>query len=438
MLNIRTVTVIGVTGTMGANIAGIFASFGNAKVYCLGRDLEKVRKTIPRIVQSVRADAIAKNLIPADFSMLETCVAESDLVFESAREDMAVKKEIAARVGRVLQPHAISGTGSSGLSITEIAECYPAEKRGRFFGIHLFNPPYMLPLCELTGTKYTEPGTKASLKAYLRDKLIRVVVEVRDSPAFMANRIGFQFINEALRCADQYRDNGGIDYIDALLGPFTGRAMAPLMTSDFVGLDIHLAIVDNLYENTRDYARETFLLPGFAQGLIDTGRLGRKSGGGLYQQVKYENGFRRLTVYDIKSGLYRDVIPYVFPFADKMKRCLQEGDYAEAFRHLVNNSSQEAEICLSFLLKYILYSLYVAREVGDSTGAADDVMAMGFNWCPPLALYEALSTAADVPALIRDRLPEIWEASDAAALLSDIPPSQYDYRRYFKSGRLTK
>ena len=154
MLNIRTVTVIGVTGTMGANIAGIFASFGNAKVYCLGRDLEKVRKTIPRIVQSVRADAIAKNLIPADFSMLETCVAESDLVFESAREDMAVKKEIAARVGRVLQPHAISGTGSSGLSITEIAECYPAEKRGRFFGIHLFNPPYMLPLCELTGTKY--------------------------------------------------------------------------------------------------------------------------------------------------------------------------------------------------------------------------------------------------------------------------------------------
>ena len=65
-------------------------------------------------------------------------------------------------------------------------------------------------------------------------------------------------------------------------------------------------------------------------------------------------------------------------------------------------------------------------------------MAMGFNWCPPLALYEALSTAADVPALIRDRLPEIWEASDAAALLSDIPPSQYDYRRYFKSGRLTK
>ena len=81
-MNIKTVTVIGVTGTMGANIAGIFASFGDAKVYCVGRDIEKVKNTIPRIVKSVKADAIAKNLIPADFSMLEDCVRDSDLVFE--------------------------------------------------------------------------------------------------------------------------------------------------------------------------------------------------------------------------------------------------------------------------------------------------------------------------------------------------------------------
>ena len=76
MLDIRSVTVIGATGTMGANVAGIFASFGDAKVYCVGRDINKVKKTIPRIVKSVKADAIAKNLIPADFSMLNQCVRE--------------------------------------------------------------------------------------------------------------------------------------------------------------------------------------------------------------------------------------------------------------------------------------------------------------------------------------------------------------------------
>lgn len=434
-MRFSTVTVIGVTGTMGANIAGIFASFGNARVYCLGRDIEKVKKTIPRIVKSVKADAIARNLIPADFSSLEACVADSDLIFESSKEDMQVKVEIAARVGKAMKPDAISGTGSSGLSITKIAECYPEHLRSHFFGIHMFNPPYTLPLCEVTPTKYSDQKLKADLEEYLRGTLRRTVVEVKDSPAFLGNRIGFQFINEALQYAEKYKDNGGIDYIDALLGSFTGRTMAPLTTSDFVGLDVHKAIVDNIYENTNDYAHETFVLPAFTGRLVAEGRLGRKSGGGLYQLVKYENGLRRQTVYDIGTGLYRDVIPYAFPFAEKMKRRIAEGDYAMAFERLISNRSQEAEICLSFLLKYIVYSLYATEEVGYSIEAADDVMATGFNWCPPLAMYQALSAVSDVPQLIHERLPEICRRIDVDHYLADVKPSKYDYRIYFKSGR---
>jgi 3-hydroxyacyl-CoA dehydrogenase len=434
-VNIKTVTVVGVTGTMGANVAGIFASFGDAKVYCLGRDIEKVKKTIPRIVKSVKADAIAKNLVPADFSMLEGCVAESDLVFESSKEDIGVKKEIAERVAKTLQPHAVSCTGSSGLSITEIASCYPKGLREHFFGVHMFNPPYSMSLCELTPTIFSDEQMQVELKEYLSKKLIRTVVEVKDSPAFLGNRIGFQFINEALQYAEKYKDNGGIDYIDALLGSFTGRTMAPLTTSDFVGLDVHNAIVDNIYENTNDYAHETFVLPEFAQKLIADGKLGRKSGAGLYQRIKYENGLTRQTVYDINTGLYRDVIPYVFPFADKMKRRIAEGEYVKAFDRLVNNHSQEAEICLSFLLKYIVYSLYATEKVGYTVEAADDVMATGFNWCPPMAMYQALSSVANVPALIKERLPEICEKVDVDRLLADVKPSKYDYRLYFKSGR---
>lgn len=94
MLQIKTVTVIGVIGTMGANVAGIFASFGNVKVYCVGRDIEKVKRAIPRIVKSVRADAIARNLPLAEFAMLKKCVAESDLIFESGKEDIQAKTEI--------------------------------------------------------------------------------------------------------------------------------------------------------------------------------------------------------------------------------------------------------------------------------------------------------------------------------------------------------
>lgn len=435
MLDIRTVTVIGATGTMGANIAGIFASFGNAKVYCIGRDIEKAKMSIPRIVKSVKADAIAKNLIPADFHMLEVCVSQSDLIFESAKEDINVKIEIATRVGKAMKPSAVSGTGSSGLSINTIALCYPEKQQSRFFGIHMFNPPYTLPLCELTPTAYSDVALKGELKSYLSNVLHRTVVEVKDSPAFLGNRIGFQFINKALQFAEKYKDNGGIDYIDAVLGSFTGRTMAPLTTADFVGLDVHKAIVDNIYANTNDYAHDTFVFPSFATNLVSEGKLGRKSGCGLYQTIKYDNGLKRKTVYDINTGLYRDIIPYAFPFAEKMKNWIAEGDYVKALEQLVNNCSQEAEICLSFLLNYIVYSLYATKVVGDDITAADDVMATGFNWCPPLAMHQALSTVADVKTLIQDRLPDVFGRIDTDGLLANVKPSKYDYRLYFKSGR---
>lgn len=435
MLNIRTVTVVGSTGTMGANVAGIFASFGNAKVYCVARDIEKAKKTTPRIVKSVRADSIAVNLIPADFSMLEDCVSKSDLVFESVAENLAVKKDVHSRIAKALCSEAVICSGTSGLSITSLAECYSENQRGRFFGVHFFNPPYSMPLCEFTPTVYSNTELAHVLKVYLKEKLFRTVVEVKDSPAFLGNRIGFQFINEALQYAEKYKDNGGIDYIDAILGSFTGRSMAPLVTSDFVGLDVHKAIVDNVYENTNDYARDTFILPEFVKKLVEENKLGRKTGMGLYQLVRYDNGFKRNTVYDINTGLYRDVIPYAFPFADKMKKYIANGDYDKAFERLVNNRSQEAEICLSFLLKYIVYSLHATEEVGYTIEAADDVMATGFSWCPPLAMYQALSTVSDVFALFEERLPEICEKVDIDRMLADVKPSKYDYRLYFRSGR---
>jgi 3-hydroxyacyl-CoA dehydrogenase len=156
---------------------------------------------------------------------------------------------------------------------------------------------------------------------------------------------------------------------------------------------------------------------------------------GLYQFVRYENGARKSLVYDIGTGNYRDVIQYAFPFAVRMKRLLSEGDYQKALGCLVDNRSQEAKLCLSFLLKYIVYALYAAEEVAFGSASADDVMATGFNWCPPLAMYQALSSVTDVPALVRERIPEVYGKVDVNRLFSGIAPSKYDYRVYFKSGR---
>ena len=434
MREIKTVTVVGANGTMGTNVAGIFGSFGNAKVYMVSRDIEKSKKAVVKAGKSVRAESINKNLIPADYSMLEQCVAESDLVFESTAEKLSVKLEVTKKIAAALREGAIACTGTSGLSITTLAECFPENLRPHYMGVHFFNPPYNMTLCEVTPTKYTDTDLLKDVKEYLKTKLFRTVVEVKDSPAFLANRIGFQFINEAFQYAERYKDNGGIDYIDAILGPFTGRAMAPLTTADFVGLDVHKAIVDNLYENTNDYAHDTFILPEFVQKLIDDGMLGRKAGGGIYKVEVYESGFKRRTVYDIETGMFRDKMNYVFPFAEKMKASLKDGDYEEAFSRLVKNQSLEATICLEFLLKYILYSLSATEEVGYKISSADDVMATGFNWCPPMAMIQALETVTDVKALMKERVDaSILDKVDADALLAKVKPSKNDNRLYFKS-----
>ena len=434
MREIKTVTVVGANGTMGTNVSAIFASFGNAKVYMISRDIEKSKKAAEKACKSVRADSIRKNLIPADYSMLAQCVSESDLVFESTAENLSIKLDITKKIAESLPANAIACTGTSGLSITSLSECFPEELRKHYFGVHFFNPPYNMILCEITPTKYTDMELFEEAKKYLKTTLFRTVVEVKDSPAFLANRIGFQFINEAFQYAEKYKDNGGIDYIDAILGSFTGRAMAPLTTADFVGLDVHKAIVDNLYENTNDYAHETFVLPEFVPKLIDDGKLGRKAGGGIYKTEVYESGLKRRTVYDIETGMFRDQMKYVFPFAEKIKAYLKNGEYENAFSRLINNKSLEATICLEFLLKYIIYSLSTTEEVGYKISSADDVMATGFNWCPPMAMIQAFSTVTDVTQLIKERVNKsILEKIDVDSLLAKVKPSKYDYRLYFKS-----
>lgn len=430
----KIITVVGANGTMGTNVSAIFASFGNAAVYMVSRDKEKSMKAAVMAGKSVRAISITRHLIPADYSMLDDCIKASDLVFESVAESLELKIQIHTIIGRSLKKGAVSCTGSSGLSITRLAECYPEETRSQFFGVHMFNPPYQLTLCELTASPYSDMRMYMDLKKYLTSTLFRTVVESKDLPAFLGNRIGFYVMNEALQYAERYQDNGGIDYIDSLLGPFTGRAMPPISTSDFVGLDVHKAIVDNIYENTKDYVHERFVLPAYVQSLIEQNKLGRKTGEGLYKLIKNESGEKRLLVYDIKMGCYRDVIKYSFPFALQMKRFLRDGDYDDAIRVLIDNNSQEADICLRFLLRYIVYALYTAEHVGYDIRVADDVMATGFTWCPPIAMIEAFSRVCDLALLMKNRLkPEIVRAVNIDDIIVKQIKSKYDYRIYFKA-----
>lgn len=434
MKQIKVVTVIGANGTMGCNVAGIFASFGAAKVYMVCRDMESANKALSRSISSVKAEAIGKNLIPKTYDALEECITESDLVFESVCEDAEVKRNVYGKIKKYIQSHAVIGTGTSGLSISELSDCWSEEIKKRFMGIHMYNPPYNMTLCELIPSKYTDSALLDSVKSYLTNVLRRKVVVVADAPAFMGNRIGFQFINEALLYAEKYKDNGGIDYIDSILGAFTGRSMAPLVTSDFVGLDVHKAIVDNIYNNTNDYAHDTFIMPQFALKLISESKLGKKSGGGLYKTTVNSDGSKIINVYDIETNTYRPIQKYGFPFARHMISEFKIGNYTKAFNYLTENHSIESRICLEFLLKYIIYSIITTKAIGESIHSADDVMTAGFNWVPPLGVIDAFGGIDNFKKLVECNLPsELLQRINIAEILVDIPKSQYDFRPFFRA-----
>ncbi len=437
MKNIQAVTIVGANGTMGKNVAAIFAAFGHAQVYLISRTKEKSIQAKDKAYKSVRAESIKERMIAADYSELEECIRKSQLIFETCAEDWNVKIDIHNRIAKALRKYKeqkIICTGTSGLSITGLAKLYPDGQRSTFIGMHFFNPPYSMTLCELTPTRYTDRTVFKELFEYGKNILCRTMVEVKDSPAFLGNRIGFQFINEAMQFAEKYKYSGGIDYIDSILGPFTGRAMSPLVTADFVGLDVHKAIVDHLYENTNDYAHNTFILPEFANRLIEEKRFGKKAGEGLYKTIVHDSGIKIRQVFDIEHGYYRNVMKYRFPYVEEMVSAFRVGDYEQGFKALINNRSQEADICCGFLLKYILYSLETAKAVGYDLHSADDVMAAGFNWCPPLALIEIFGGIKEVQRLCAERLgPSILTSKSFCEQIGEATSSRYDYRRFIKA-----
>ena len=424
-MEINNVVVIGASGAVGKTVSGIFASFGNAKVYMVGRDIKKLEKAKHAAALSVKAITIEDNLIIKTMDELEDCLVGADLVFESVSEDMESKKLIHSRINKSLGKSTIVASGTSGLSIDELAECYDEYKKSNFIGIHFFNPPYSLSLCELIPSKYNDDNEKIinELKEYLSVKLLRDVVVVKNEPAFLANRIGFMFLNEALQYAEKYKDYGGIDFIDAILSGYTGRNMKPLETIDFVGIDVHKSIVDNVRENSKENDKQSFELPEFVSDIVKEGNLGMKTGAGLYKIID-----NKKFVYDINSKKYREVIDYKFYYVDNVINQISNGNYVEGYNLIKDDSSMESDICITFLLKYILYSIKITKNICNDISYCDNAMANGFNWLPPLAMIDALGGKDEVIRLIKKYLNE-----DCSDLLNNLPKSKFDYRKFIKA-----
>ena len=401
---VRKVAVIGANGAMGSGSGELFAADGIETIF-LARDHEKAREGLER------AQSMAKSEKLADFIRLGTyerdltgAVADADLVFEALAEDLPLKQQFFEKVDRHRRPDSIVATVSSGLSIAAMAKGRSEGFRRNFLGMHLFNPPNVITGCEVIAHGETDPAVVESVVTFLEKRLGRKVVRTADSPAFCGNRVGFKVLNEVAQIAAEH----GVAFVDTLVGPHTGRAMAPLATVDLVGWDVHRAIVDNLHANTRDEAHDTFRLPDFMARLMDSGHLGDKTPakGGFYRRVR-KGKTTETYVLDPARGEYhaaRDSIVDPADFVTRMKRLNRAGRYREAVRVMLEAKGWEADLLRRVILGYVSYGLNRVGEVVKTSHDVDRIMGFGFNWAPPSVLVDLAGVAETIAALERAKL----------------------------------
>jgi len=306
--NVKKVAVLG-AGVMGAQIA---AHLANASVPVLLFDLaakigdqngiaqkaiENLKKLEPSPVATKdRADYID----PVNYDQHIARLGECDLVIEAISERMDWKKTLYEKVAPHVGAQAIFASNTSGLSINALADACPAALRPRFCGIHFFNPPRYMHLVELIAQKHTDPQLLDQLETFLVTTLGKGVVRAKDTPNFVANRVGVFSMLATMVHTEAF--GLGFDVVDALTGPLIGRARsATYRTADVVGLDTMAHVIRTMEETLPDDPwHRYYRSPSWLKQLIDKGALGQKTKAGVYQKVG-----RDIQVLDLATQSYR-------------------------------------------------------------------------------------------------------------------------------------
>ena len=281
----KTVAVIG-AGTMGAGIAQASALAGyQVLLYDVAEDVlaqsldnicASIDKGVARGKTEAAIAAAAKSALQTTTS-LETA-AQADLIIEAAPEKLALKRDIFATLDAAAPAHTIFGSNTSSLSINALAGA--VHRADRFLGVHFFNPAHIMKLVELIRTDFTSDETVATVRDYV-DQLGKTAVLCQDTPAFIVNRVARPFYGEAFRLlGENAADSATIDQLMRSLG----FRMGPFELIDLIGCDVNLAVTQSVYDA---YFQEPKYRPHPIQRrMVESGRLGRKTGRGFYEYDK--------------------------------------------------------------------------------------------------------------------------------------------------------
>lgn len=388
-------------GTMGAQIAAHLANIG-WQVLLLDltheiakQGLERVSKLKPApFYLPELASRIEIGSFETDFPRLK----EADWVIEAVVEKPDIKRDLWTRVQEYVAPHAVLSTNTSGLSIHEMSDACRDDIKQRFLGTHFFNPPRYLKLLEIIPRHETDPDIVEGVARFAERVLGKRVVITRDTPGFIANRLGVHSMMVVFPLMQEFGMT--IEEVDALTGPLIGNPRsATFRLADIVGLDVMASVAGNLHERLETEAeKRTFALPEVVQRLIADGRLGEKTGAGFYRRQKDGT----IEALDLNTYEYRPRQKAKFPHLDALEKLPLE----ERLRALVSHDSREGRFLWRLHAEMLGYAAQHAPALADDPIAIDHAIKWGFNReLGPFQTWDALGVRETVERMEREGLP---------------------------------
>ncbi|MBE7420856.1 MAG: 3-hydroxyacyl-CoA dehydrogenase/enoyl-CoA hydratase family protein [Zoogloeaceae bacterium] len=412
---VRKVAVLG-AGVMGAQIA---AHCANANVPVVLFDLPAKEGDANGVVK--KALAGLKKLEPTPFAAKDRVnyidaanydsgleqLRGCDLIVEAIAEKMEWKHDLYRKVAPFVADHAIFASNTSGLSINALAEALPAGLRGRFCGIHFFNPPRYMQLVEIIPCQASAAPMLDDLETFLTTTLGKGVVRALDTPNFVANRVGVFSMLAVMHHTE--RLGLGFDVVDALTGPAIGRPKsATYRTADVVGLDTMAHVIGTMQSTLpADPWHKHYAVPGWLTFLIGKGALGQKTRAGIYRKEG-----KAIHVIDLAKQDYR---PSGGEVDAEVAAILKIKNPAEKFEKLRAHASPQAQFLWAIFRDIFHYCAFHLEAIADNARDVDFAMRWGFGWKEgPFETWQAAGWQAIANAVKADI--EAGQAMSAAPL----------------------
>lgn len=387
---VRKVAVLG-AGVMGSQIA---AHLVNANVETLlfelaaekgdpnanaAKAVENLKKQQPAPLSVTNKAAYIRL---ANYDQHLELLKDCDIVIEAIAERMDWKTELYKKIAPYLGTHTIFASNTSGLSINQLAQAFPENLRNRFCGIHFFNPPRYMHLVELIPCAESDAAILDDLEKFLVTYLGKGIIRAKDTPNFIANRVGVFSILVVMHHAKEFRLS--FDLVDALTGSLIDRPKsATFRTADLVGLDTLAHVINTMRETLPDDPwHKFFTVPDWLQSLIDSGSLGQKTKCGIYQKVGKE-----IHVLDLATRKYH---LSTSSCDDEVRELLKRKTPAEKLAALHESSHPQAQFLWAIFRDVFHYCAVNLATIADNARDFDLAVRWGFGWKQgPFEIWQA-------------------------------------------------